>query len=160
IPWQEVYRRLPLVSALDDFGDRPFYREMVRHATFDDFWKSYSMKDKYPEVEAPAYFITGWYDNLLHEGFKCFAGWPSRARTPEARAQSKLMVGPWTHGQIGSGERFGDIDFGPEAAVDIPGVHLRWYDRRLKGIDNGIDAEAPIRLFVMGANTWRDEQEW
>ena len=52
------------------------------------------------------------------------------------------------------------MDFGPEAAVDIPGLHLRWYDRRLRGVDTGIDQEAPLRLFVMGANAWRDAWEW
>src|SRR5439155_25858362 len=61
---------------------------------------------------------------------------------------------------IGSAAPFGDVQFVPDAAVDIPGEHLRWYDRRLKGIDNGIDDEPPIRLFVMGSNMWRDEHEW
>ena len=70
------------------------------------------------------------------------------------------MVGPWTHRGIGSGERIGDVDFGPEAGIDLLGLHLRWYDRRLRGIENGIDDEPPIRIFVMGANVWRDEQEW
>lgn len=157
---EQVHRRLPLISALDDIADRPFYRELIQHALFDDFWKSYSMKGQYSEVEVPAYFITGWYDNLLHETFKCFTGWKSHARTPEVRAQSKLLVGPWTHTQIGSAASFGDVDFGPAAAVDIPGVHLRWYDQRLQGIDTGIDEDPPIRLFVMGENVWRNEHEW
>ena len=160
IDWEQVYRRLPLISALDDIGDRPFYREMIRHNEFDDFWRSASMKGRYAEVEAPAYFITGWYDNLLHEGFKCFAGWKGEAGSPEARSRTRLMVGPWSHSQIGSAAKFGDVDFGPEAAVDIPGEHLRWYDRRLKGLDSGIDEEPPVRLFVMGENVWRWEQEW
>ena len=160
IDWDNVYRSLPLISALDDIGDRPFYREVIQHSTFDAFWKSYSMKGKYGEVEVPAYFITGWYDNLLHEGFKCFTGWKSQARTPEARAKTKLLVGPWPHNPIGTGEPFGDIGFGPDAGMDIPGVHLRWYDQRLKGIDTGIDDEPPIRIFVMGENVWRDEHEW
>ena len=160
IDWDNVYRRLPLFSALDDIGDRPFYREVIQHSTFDAFWKSYSMKGKYGEVEVPAYFITGWYDNLVHEGFKCFTGWKSQARTPEARAKTKLLVGPWPHNPIGTGEPFGDIGFGPNAGMDIPGVHLRWYDQRLKGIDTGIDDEPPIRIFVMGKNVWRDEHEW
>ena len=160
LDWDQVYRRLPLISALDDIADRPFYREMVRHDQFDEFWKSYSMKGRYPEVEVPAYFITGWYDNLLHEGFKCFAGWKSQARTPETRERTRLLVGPWTHTEIGSSEPYGEVDFGPGAAVDIPGEHLRWYDQRLRGIDTGIDCEPPVRLFVMGENVWRDEGEW
>ena len=165
IDWDRVYRRLPLVSALDDLGERPFYREIVRHSRFDEFWSSYSMKERYPDVETPAYFITGWYDNLLHEGFKCFRGFRTRGREP-ARRHTRLLVGPWTHTAIGDSAPFGDcapfggVGFGHQAAVDIPAEHLRWYDQRLRGIDTGIDEEPPVRLFVMGANRWRSEHEW
>jgi len=155
-----LFRHLPLISALDEVADRPFYRETVMHSSFDDFWKSYSMKGKYKEVDVPALFITGWYDNLLHEGFKCFKGWTTQAYSFKTRKLSKLLVGPWTHTQIGSAKICGDINFGATAEIDIPNTHLRWYDQRLKGIDSGIDQEPPIKIFVMGANTWRFEQEW
>jgi len=155
-----IHRRLPLISALDDVSDRPFYRDIVRHPTFDGFWKSCSMKQRYGDVDVPALFITGWYDNLLREGFKCFAGWSTQARSRKTRRLTKLLVGPWTHDAIGSDGAGGDITFGSDAAVDIPAVHLRWYDRRLKGIDNGIDDEPPVRIFVMGENVWRFENEW
>ena len=92
IDWDNVYRRLPLFSALDDIGDRPFYREVIQHSTFDACWKSYSMKGKYGEVEVPAYFITGLYDNLVHEGFKCFTGWKSQAGEPR---EGRPNFGSW-----------------------------------------------------------------
>lgn len=37
---------------------------------------------------------------------------------------------------------------------------MRWFDYWLKRIDNGIVDEPPLRLFIMGANVWRDEHEW
>jgi hypothetical protein len=157
---EQVYRRLPLITALDDIAERPFYREVIQHNRFDEFWKSYSMKGRYAECETPAYFQTGWYDNLLHEGFKCFRGWSSEARTENARKKSRLIVGPWPHTQMGSARPFGDIDFGPEAEMDLLGEHLRWYDQRLREVDTGIDYEPPIRIFVMGENVWRFEHEW
>ena len=157
---EEVYRHLPLVSAFDGIAERPFYREVIRHSCFDEFWSSYSMKNRYDEVETPALFITGWYDNLVHEGFKCFKGFSTRARSQEAREKTKLIVGPWSHKSIVGAERIGDIEFGSASAVDIPEVHLRWYDQRLKGIDNGIDGEPPVKIFVMGENAWRFENEW
>ena len=160
IDMDELYWRLPLISALDDVADRPFYRQIIQHNCLDEFWQAYSMKSRYDEVESPAYFITGWYDNLVHEGFKCFAGWSSRARTEEARRTAKLLVGPWQHSPMGSAEPFGDIDFGPESALDLGAEHLRWFDRRLRGVDTGIDDEPPVRIFVMGQNTWRYENEW
>ena len=45
-------------------------------------------------------------------------------------------------------------------ATDLRKLHLHWYDYHLKGVQNGLDTEAPIRIFVMGDNVWRDEQEW
>ena len=122
VDMREVYRRLPLISALDDIADRPFYREVIRHHRFDDFWKEYSMKGKYSDVETPAYFVTGWYDNLVHEEFKCFTGWVRDARSEEARTKSKLLVGPWPHAPMGSADSFGDIDFGPGGALDAVGA--------------------------------------
>ena len=46
------------------------------------------------------------------------------------------------------------------AVIDADGIQLRWFDRWLRGIENGVEREPPVRLFVMGANHWRDEQEW
>src|SRR5262249_19536455 len=54
----------------------------------------------------------------------------------------------------------GEVDFGPEAVIDLPALQTRWFDQWLKGIDTGLLEEPPVRLFVMGANRWRDEWEW
>ena len=156
---QELYRRLPLGTALDDIVDIPFYRDAIAHNSFDAHWRDYSMKGRYGDVDAPALFLTGWYDNLLHETFKLFTGWASAAGEP-ARSRTKLIVGPWDHGNIYSTETLGAVEFGDAPRLDMTAEHLRWYDRRLKGIENGIDDEQPIRLFVMGDNVWRHESEW
>ncbi|MEW5978993.1 MAG: CocE/NonD family hydrolase [Acidobacteriota bacterium] len=159
IDWPAVYRRLPLLTALDDIADRPFYREVVRHSLFDEFWSDCSMKRRYADVQAPALFISGWYDNLLHEIFKCFRGWTTQARSQHARSLTRLLVGPWVHSQIG-GPVPGELSFGPESQMDMAGLHLRWYDYHLRQIENGVGTEAPVRIFVMGDNQWRDETEW
>ena len=51
-------------------------------------------------------------------------------------------------------------DFGPQARIDHRALQLRWFDHYLKGIDNGVDREAPIDLFIMGDDEWRKENEW
>src|SRR5262249_29870733 len=79
-------------------------------------------------------------------------------RTSEAR-RSRLIVGPWPHA-LSASTRTGDIDFGAHSMVDLEALELRWFDYWLNGIRNGIDAEPPLRLFVMGTNVWRDEHEW
>ncbi len=84
--------------------------------------------------------------------------------TPEAR-QSKLLIGPWTHS--GYSNPVGELNFGFASSsayidlqIDLLSLQVRWFDHWLKGVDTGILREAPIKLFVMGANVWRDEQEW
>ena len=69
------------------------------------------------------------------------------------------MVGPWPHA-ISRSSRIGEVDFGPDSLIDLEALTFRWNDYWLKGIDNGIMNEPPIRIFVMGANVWRDEHEW
>ena len=56
--------------------------------------------------------------------------------------------------------RFPDANFGPEASVPLRGLQLEWFDQWLKGKDTPVLSRAPVRVFVMGANRWRDEQEW
>src|SRR5688572_7804762 len=81
IDLDRIYRGLPLISALDEVSDRPIYRLFLSHPTFDEYWKSYSMKGKYADVDVPALFVSGWYDNLVHEVFKTYRGWKHGART-------------------------------------------------------------------------------
>src|SRR5581483_1305014 len=68
----------------------------------------------------------------------------------------------------------GMAEFGPDAAIDLRAIERRWFDRFLKGIDNGAERDAPVRVFVMGGGDahktpegrvyvggrWRDEAEW
>ncbi|MBX3071047.1 MAG: CocE/NonD family hydrolase [Thermomicrobiales bacterium] len=157
---RSLYERLPLSSALDGVTDMPTYQLFLQHPTFDDYWKSYSLKERYEEIDVPAMFLTGWYDNLVHEQFKCFTGWSQRAKSDNARRKTKIVCGPWPHKPMGSTREFHDVDFGPDAEWDIPKLHMRWYDQQLKGIDNGIDDEPALHLFVMGENVWRFESEW
>ncbi len=162
-----VHRRLPLHTALTELGDSPFYRSVVEHEPYDEFWSSYSLRDRYAEMEAPAFFMTGWFDSLLHETLKVFNGWSAHARTKAARSRTKIIIGPWSHqiapwGKQPLGERgeLADRAFGADAVGDVVAEHLRWYDTQLKGINTGMDEEPPIKLFVMGVNQWRHELEW
>ena len=85
--------------------------------------------------------------------------------TPEARTQTRLMVGPWTHGVFES--TLGDLDFGIgssgtflDYAGDLTDSHLRWFDATLKGEEGALEGTPPVKLFVMGENRWRGYEEW
>jgi putative CocE/NonD family hydrolase len=79
-----------------------------------------------------------------------------------ARRGQKVLIGPWIHslGERGTESRTGDIDFGPESLVDLRREELRWFDYWLRGVDDGIMAEPPVKVFVMGANRWRTAADW
>lgn len=156
----EITKRLPLISSGDGVFDSEFIRDAIRHNTFDEFWKNYSLRYKYDQVETPALFVSGWYDNLVHETFKLFKGWTTKSKSLKARNLTKILIGPWSHGNIGSAEPFGDIEFGPNSKMDFAEEHMRWYDSRLKNIDNGIDNEPPIHYFLMGQNIWKFSNSW
>ncbi len=159
---------LPLDTAMEEVSTtHPYYAGVIAHEQYDEWWSSYSLRDKYDQVDIPSYFITGWFDSLSNENFKLFNGWSKNARSENARKKTKLLVGPWSHqiapwGRVPMGENgeYADRTFGKQALSDVIEMHMHWYDQQLKGIDTGVDNEAPIRLFVMGANEWHDEYEW
>lgn len=116
------------------------------------------------EVSVPTLNIGGWYDIFLQDTITNFNLMRAEGGTPQAR-QSKLLIGPWSHGGLSNPVGELNFGFGASAAlidlkIDLVSLQLRWFDHWLKGIDSGMLNEAPIKLFVMGANIWRDEYEW
>ena len=86
---------------------------------------------------------------------------PARRRRTLA-ARQKLLLTPTAarRSREITARVIGDLDFGPEASWDYNALRLRWFDYHLKGIDNGIMDEPPVRIFVMGENVYRDENEF
>ena len=84
-----------------------------------------------------------------------------KVRAGEKDNQTHLLLGPWVHGVDSTAKtRSGEREFGPTAAIDYDGVVLRWMDHYVKGMDNGVDQEKPVRYFVMGRNEWRESDRW
>jgi putative CocE/NonD family hydrolase len=110
------------------------------------------------DISVPIFEVAGWYDPGKGD-MALYKTIVKQGRTEVARSGSHIIIGPWIHG--GSTSRScGDFDFGPNAGKDIIAVQARWFDYWLKGIQNGVDEDAPVRIFVMGDNIWRDEQCW
>ena len=143
-------RELPVLKEV-----APFYYDWLAHPDDGPYWDFADVEAKYPRIRVPALNLSGWHD----EGYGPIGA--VRNFNGTRRNGSRLILGPWTHGAPSLSSTWeGELDFGPNAGLDYPALLLRWYDRWLKGIDNGVDREAPVRLFVMGENAWRDEQEW
>lgn len=146
--------------------------EAMRHGDNDSFWTDMgsSVVDHLAEYsDIPVYHVTGWYDSWGTQ----VANLNYVELSKTKKSPQRLIVGPWTHG--GQGQSFSGIaEFGPEAAIDMNELRLRWFDRWLKATDNGVEKEAAVRIFVMGAGEprktpegrlfvgghWRTEREW
>ncbi len=119
--------------------------------------------------DIPVYHVTGWYDswslqvaNLNYAGLR-----------KSKKSTQRLIVGPWIHSRPNISYA-GEAQFTPDAGIDLNAFQLRWFDHTLKGIDNSVDREAPVRIYVMGGGDahktsegrifvgghWRDEQDW
>jgi putative CocE/NonD family hydrolase len=146
--------------------------EAMRHGNADSYWSDMgsSVVDHVAEyADVPVYHVTGWYDSWGTSVANL--NYVELSRTK--RGPHRLIVGPWTHG--GQQVTFsGEAEFGPDARLDMNAFRERWFDRWLKGADNGVEHGSPVRVFVMGGGDarrtregrvfvggrWRDEQEW
>ncbi len=160
----QAYRRLPLMA----WGDllRPVARyltDYLRHPEDGPYWWASNVERQHANINTPMYHVTSWYDIFLRGGLAHFCGLRQQAMTAAARTQQKIVIGPWAHRfpyTSPTSQGTGDIDFGPNACIELHETQLRWFDYYLKGINTGILEEAPVKIFVMGENVWRDEQEW
>jgi putative CocE/NonD family hydrolase len=160
VDWEAIYAHLPLATMDEGTGrPTPHWREELEHDRLDDYWRAICYQDKFDRLDLPVLHISGWYDDQQVGTPLNFMGMAARAATPTARASQKLLMGPWGH-RIAGATRMGEVDFGPTALLDLEGTQLRWFDRWLKGMPNGLAEEPPVQIFVMGANEWRDESAW
>ena len=136
-----------------------FYRDWLAHPMRDQYWDPAVVDDEYAAIEVPVYNIGGWYDFSASETIANYVGMVRHAQSGMVRKGQRLLMGPWTHAQAPTG-RVGEVDFGKHSHVSRRDAQLRWFDFTLKGLDNGMETESPIRIFVMGENRWRNENEW
>ncbi len=158
IHFDDLQRHLPLNTMQQLAGrNARFYDDWLAHPSYDDYWKRFNVEDSFEQVKIPAHTFGGWFDIFLQGTLRGYVGMSQKGGSETARKLSHMVVGPWGHG---STQKFGDIDFGPTAHVEINDLEVRWYDYFLKGIQNGLDKEPPVKIFVMGRNEWVYEQEY
>jgi len=167
--FERVLRTLPLTEFAParpaDAAFLPFFYEFLRHPAPDAWTDSLLMTGRHAQVRAPSLTIAGWHDLLLAADLQHFRAMRDQAGSELARRHSRLIVGPWSHGMFQN--VVGQLDFGFRAnglfldlKEDLTRLQLRWFARWLRGERNGVDEEAPVKIFVQGINRWRDEQDW
>ena len=136
----------------------PYFLDWLEHPTYDDYWKGVSVEEHFSEITVPALTVAAWYDIFLGGSLRNFVGMKQHAATREARDGQRLLV--TIGGHAGSHRKIGDIDFGEQAEFDEDQVILSWYDFLFRNIKNEFASREKVRVFVMGADQWRQEEDW
>jgi len=125
------------------------YRDWLKHESYDAYWKGASVEDRFDKIKVPSHTLGGWWDIFLAGTINGYVGMKGRG--------ARMVIGPWGHGPS---RKFGEVDFGPGAMRSAFDYEIRWFDRWVKGEQNGVDKEPPVEIFYMGANQWRKEADW
>lgn len=175
---REWLTRLPLRPSASPLAHIPRYEawalDLARRGDYDPaFWGHPGLDIAAhfgQHADVPMVFSSGWYDSYTRATLESFVGLGQLKRGPV-----KCLMGPWTHGYATLGlTHAGDVDFGPDAAVEYNELRLRFFDAALRGIPTGWAEDPALRLFVMGGGSgrrsaggrldhggrWRDEREW
>lgn len=158
VDWINEIDHLPIETLGESLGfNVRHFQDWLKHPSYDAYWEPVNLEKRATEMAVPALNIGGWYDVFLRSTLGSYQTMLKEAATESARKGQRLIIGPWPHGWNAS-TRTGDQDFGEDAVIDVTPLYLEWFDHWLK--DGPAPAGAPIRIFVMGDNAWRDEHEW
>jgi hypothetical protein len=148
--YEKILKRLPVVELDKEIFGRvnPYWRQWIENNRDGGFWAAANFMDKLTGLDLPVFLQSGWFDG---DGIGSKLNY---AKLKQSRNRfQKLVLGPWGHTDQAS-PRYGDHEFGKEAAPDLKIMYLKWFDHWLKGIDNKILEEPLVRIFVMFSNQW------
>lgn len=129
-----------------------FFQEALNHPSYDNYWRSRSTRERLNQIRIPVFIVGGWYDNYVESDLAAFSVLSQQSTS------HRIVVGPWPHNMS---IPFDGISFGSDSTAPLRSFQLRWFEHWLrKPRPVPPFPEAPVRIFVMGINRWRDEHEW
>ncbi|MGK5684016.1 CocE/NonD family hydrolase [Actinoplanes sp. URMC 104] len=140
----------------------PWLGEMLAHPGYDGYWEAQSALERRSAITVPALNVTGWYDVFAGEVVRSYTTMRRAGGSVAAREGQQLIIGPWGHGDGADQGIFPDRSFGLAGSVKAAAMtqaHLRFFDRWVRG-RTGVDPGARVRIFVMGLDRWREEDDW
>src|SRR5258708_4005465 len=152
---QGGFAGFPLVEADDRaLRDIPFFNDWVAHADRDEYWAEIDGADRPRRLKAPVLLMAGWYDPFLPTQLADYAR-IRQAADPAVPQATRLVIGPWAHAEaavLPGGKKFGNF------RMDSLAPTVDWFDRHL--FKTGARELPAVRIYTIGTNAWRDEQEW
>lgn len=152
---------LPLIDHPGLATAAPWWTELMGHPARDDFWTQVSLAEHPEAVMVPALNIGGWFDHCLASVIDAYQSMRKSGGTESAREGQRLIIGPWNHTSYEG--IYPARSFGPRGnaeAIGLTDEYIRFYDRWLRGRGNAVDGANRVKIFVMGADEWREMSDW
>jgi putative CocE/NonD family hydrolase len=152
---QRGFAGLPLIEADDRAGeDIPFFNDWVRHTEREEFWTAVDGNDRASRLQAPTLLMAGWFDPFLPTQLADYARILHDADDRIA-GETRLVIGPWAHAETAE---LPDGTLPRNFRLECLAPTVAWFDRHL--LKTEIHNMPPVRIYTIGPNEWRDEQEW
>jgi putative CocE/NonD family hydrolase len=150
----------PILEMPPAQGLAPYFGDWLAHPSYDEYWKQWSIEDHYSQIQVPVFSFGAWYDIFLGGTLRNYTRLKKEAGTEDARRGQKLMVYVGGHAGGSDSKKVGAVDFGDKLPFEFNEAVLSWYDSLLKGQASATAGEKPVKIFVMGKNEWREEEDW
>ncbi|HXW56124.1 MAG TPA: CocE/NonD family hydrolase [Candidatus Cybelea sp.] len=150
----------PVLETVSQTGLATYFTDWLLHPSYDEYWKQWSIEAHYPAIQVPVFSAGAWYDIFLRGTLRNYTHLKTLAGTDAARQGQRLIVYVGGHAGGSQARKVGAVDFGERLPFDLNELIFRWYDWLLKGESNGLASEKPVKIFVMGRNQWREEDDW
>ncbi len=155
--WKDILNIHPLkdITKKTLGKEIPFWNEWLEHPNYDDFWRNLDWSIHGEKIDVPSLLISGWYDD---DGRGTSEAWEMNMRNN--RRNQKLILGPWLHG-FNTTRDINNIPFSNNAiSYQLEPTYVKWFDRFLKGIENGIEKEKAVSYYMVGENHWKTSDTW
>jgi len=113
-------------------GEPFMLEEWLSHQRRDAFWRHGSICEDFAGFDTPALVLAGWADGYRNTPLKAVEGLGHKA---------KAILGPWVH-------KYPHFAW-PKPRMDFHGVALRFWDRWLKGVDNGWQRDPQVTAYIL-----------
>lgn len=151
----------------DPEDNRRLLRQWFAHPSYDKYWADEDCTRHFDRMNVPCFTVGSWYDFMCVGSVDSYIGRQHHGG-PDSRGKQQLLLGPWLHGGTKDTSKVGELTYPESARFAMEAHMLRWFDHYLKGIDNGVQREATVRYYVMGAigepdapgNKWRTAADW
>jgi putative CocE/NonD family hydrolase len=142
-------------------------KEWFKHPTYDAYWADEDCSKHFPKMNVPCFTVGSWYDFMSVGSIDSYVGRQHQGG-PNSKGTQKLLIGPWLHGRFKETNKANEMVYPDNAKFFMDDHMIRWFDHYLKGVANGVEKDAVVKYYVMGAvgekdapgNVWKESADW